>query len=435
MMRTTILFVLLFSTLYVSAQRPLEYKDVSKADENYPTGKNAIARVTLSVKENLQPTFKCWDQLVNPVEIETVADKVYYHLHFSVAQPNARITLEVTVNGISPCNIPLTLNINRWYRYDIFDPDATIVDCYNQLMREGTNLFTNALYDEAREKYEAVKNCSKIENLDKVNAQIILIDSIQQWRDMADASFAVADYPGCIAACQRILAKNPKDEYNRNRLTESRLQQREDCAAMFRIAQSYFENKDYKNAQPLYEKVIDRSCTEATQAFARLEMIRNTKQLPHVLTYEYEKDVPVGFSTGNYKQNKTSGYFTLRFNPDVFEMARTGDKEQLTPELNLSFGWTIKIVKPVWIFFGPGYTGKGRYVPEESTGEEEGEEEFSLQIKHAVSPEVGLVAKFNLSAKVGLALRYTFQYRYALEKASEEYMGPIRHILGIGFCF
>jgi tetratricopeptide (TPR) repeat protein len=328
------------------------------------------------------------------------------------------------------------LNIDRWYRYDVYDPDPTIVDCYNQLMREGMNLFTNGMYEEAKGKYESVKNCSKVSDIGKVNEQIATIDSIQQWRMMADAAFARSKYADAIKDCQKILEKNPKDEYNRNRLTEARTQLRDDCGAIFRMAQTYFDEKDFGSAKPLYEQVIDKSCNESTLAYEKLREIRSKKQLPHALTYEYSDKIPIGISSGNYKEHKASGYFTLRFNPEMFELLRTNeDNKELRPELNVSFGWTVKIVKPVWIFFGPGYTGVGKYIVDEKEGNSGEDEKLKLTIKHAVSPEAGLVGKVNLTDHIGLVLRYTFQYRYALEKEATDFIGKTRHVFGVGFCF
>ncbi|MCF2553504.1 hypothetical protein [Bacteroides caecigallinarum] len=118
------------------------------------------------------------------------------------------------------------------------------------------------------------------------------------------------------------------------------------------------------------------------------------------------------------------------------------------PELNVSFGWTINPVSsfPLWIFFGPGYTGIGefvdkngdRYVGEE---EEEGVESYdttddsddnnpTFKIYSAISPEVGLLGKIG-----PIVLRYTFQYRFAISKEYEDKIKSTRHVFGIGFCF
>jgi tetratricopeptide (TPR) repeat protein len=434
-MKASILIILLFITFCVFAQRPLEYEDISKENETYPLGKNTFAHVTISAKADFRPYFKSGDRLQTPAKTDTLGGKVYYHLHLDVPQPGTRKTVEINVSGFSPLDIPLVLDANRWYRYNIYDPDSTIVDCYNQLMREGMNLFTSGMYEEAQEKYLSVKRCSEIEDMEKVNKQITLIDSIQKWSVLADAAFARSDYSYAIKGFQHILENNPKDSYNRIRLIEAQQQQTKDCAALFGMAENYFEDKDYKSAKPLYEQVVEKSCNESSSALEKLQKIRSKGQLSHSLTYEYADNVPIGLSTGNYKEHKAGGYFTLRFNPDLFELIRTDGDEELKPELNVSFGWTLKVVKPVWIFFGPGYTGVGQYVyAAENINKEK---DSTLKICSAISPEVGLLGKIPLgrNAKVGITLRYTFQYRFAIDKEYDEYIGKTKHVFGIGLCF
>lgn len=432
-MKASILIILLFTSFYVSAQRPLKYEDISKENETYPLGKNTFARITISAKANLHPYFKSDDKLQTPAKIDTLGEKIYYHLHLDVSQPGVRKNLEINISGFNPLDIPLILNANRWYRYNIYDPDSTMVDCYNQLMREGLNLFTNGMYDEAKEKYLSIKGCSEIGDMERVNNQIALIDSIQKWSILADADFARSDYSSAIKNFQRILENNPKDSYNRIRLMEVQQQQTKDCAVLFQIAENYFNEKDYNNARPLYEKIVEKSCNESSLALEKLQKIRSTRQ--HALTYEYADNAPIGLSTGNYKEHKVGGYFTIRFNPDLFELIRNERSEELKPELNISFGWTLKIVKPVWIFFGPGYTGVGQYVYAEDDINKE--DNPTLKIYNAVSPELGLLGKIPLGkqTKVGITLRYTFQYRFALEKETSGYMGKTRNVFGVGLCF
>jgi hypothetical protein len=124
----------------------------------------------------------------------------------------------------------------------------------------------------------------------------------------------------------------------------------------------------------------------------------------------------------------------MLLNKEVFEAARTNLDSVAKPELNVSFGWTIKIVKPVWIFFGPGYTGVGKYIDDKADSVNN-EEILKLKISHAVSPEIGLVCKIPLAEKIGITLRYTFQYRFAMNKEEIDYIGKTRQVFGIGLCF
>jgi hypothetical protein len=205
----------------------------------------------------------------------------------------------------------------------------------------------------------------------------------------------------------------------------------------FTNAEGFFIEKDYENAKDLYKKVVSLGCYNSANATVRLQEIKeiekNKQQLSHVLTYEYADNTSIGISTGNYKEHKTSGYFTLRLNPDVFETMRSNLEDSKKPEINVSFGWTIKTVKPIWIFFGPGYTGVGEYVYDEEDINKE--DDPKIKIHSAVSPEIGLLGKIKITKGFGVALRYTFQYRFALKKDTEDYIGKTKHVFGFGFCF
>ncbi|MDR0682439.1 MAG: hypothetical protein LBG15_11425 [Dysgonamonadaceae bacterium] len=434
-MKTKILFILLLSTVNAWAQRELEIEDRSK-DRAVFGGTGNEACVTVSAPQNIKPFFLSQNEQKTPAKIDSIGTDVNYHLVFDASPGRERREIAIYVNGYTPVPLKWTLSPKQQLNYYIFDRDSILDNCYNQLMREGMNLLKSGMYEDARQKYESVKGCSKIEDEAKVDNQIALIDSVLLWRNIADADFDRSNYAGAIENFQKIFIKNPSDEYIKNRLADVRIKQREDCAVTFRMAESYFEKKDYKQAQSLYEKIIARSCNESSQALEKLHHIELTKELPHALTYEFSKNTAIGLSTGNYKEHKSSGYFTLRLNVDLFELVRTKGDEQLRPELNVSFGWTLKLVKPVWIFFGPGYTGVGEYKPEseEETGENE-ETKLSLKINHAVSPEIGLLGKIKITDEIGIVMRYTFQYRFALEKESIDHIGQTRHVLGIGFCF
>ena len=138
-------------------------------------------------------------------------------------------------------------------------------------------------------------------------------------------------------------------------------------------------------------------------------------------------------------------------------MARKENKVGDVPEANLSFGWTIKIVNPLWIFFGPGLTGKMYYgdykddyvpnakgkpvhvddkskeVPEsEALNDWGGKDNKKLRLNAAVaiSPVVGLCVKYSY-----FALRVSYQYRFVMKKELEKFMGTQRLAIGIGVAF
>jgi len=436
-MRTIVIFTLLLVTVNVFAQRPLEYEDRSKEEDVFGGRNDNEACITFSAKQTIPLLFYMDNKLKQPAHIDTIGTNVNYHLVFDASPGRGNRTITIYADGFSPRIFQKSLSPKQQLTYYLFDPDPTVVDCYNQLTREGLNLFKSGIYEEAKRKYEESKECSNAKNIEEIDKRIELINSIVMWRNLADAAYAQSDYPTAIENLVKIYQVNPEDKYVSNQLTEIQIKQRENCAANFRMAETYFMEKDFKNAQPLYQKVIDRSCNESATAIERLHGIMVSKQLPRVLTYEMSQNTPIGLSAGNYKEHKSSGYFTIRFNPDLFELLRdTEGDEDLKPELNVSFGWTIKIVKPVWVFFGPGYTGVGQYSEEDNKAIKDDEErKMVLNINHAISPEVGLLGRYVITDKIGVALRYTFQYRFALEKETQDYIGKTRHVFGIGICF
>jgi tetratricopeptide (TPR) repeat protein len=270
-----------------------------------------------------------------------------------------------------------------------------------------------------------------------IDEKLSAIDSILIWRNVGDTYSDVLDYSNAIQYYKKIYNLNPEDKYNSTKLFETQYKETERCTLAYTNAEGYYSEKDYENAKQLYKKVISLDCHNAANAIVRLQEIAKIekleKQLPHVLTYESSSNAPIGISTGSYKEHKASGYFTLRFNSDVFEALRSNIDDKAKPEINVSFGWTIKVVKPIWIFFGPGYTGVGEYVYDEEDIKKE--DDPTLKVYSALSPELGLLGKIKLGKGIGIALRYTFQYRFALQKDTEEYINKTKHIFGVGFCF
>jgi hypothetical protein len=117
-----------------------------------------------------------------------------------------------------------------------------------------------------------------------------------------------------------------------------------------------------------------------------------------------------------------SSYLSLRFNPELFKAFSKTDNLSEKPEVNLSFGMTRMIITEVGFFVGLGYTGVGKW--------DDTDEGQQCTLNHAVSPEAGILFKLG-----PIALRYTFQYRYALNQDFQKHIGRMSHVGGIGICF
>ncbi len=404
------------------------------------------AGVVISCPDSLRLSFKCPGMTVY-TRRHIEGDSVYY-LRFIVGEYKGvdytSQKLEVSSPGYFPLKMPLNLQPSESKQFFVCDSKVG-VGCYYRYRDEGQDLFRKAMYEEAKGKYKLALECPDFVPDSEVERRIYQIDSILNWRKMADLNFDLLDYRAAYSGYFKIFSINDADRYVANRMAESQKKLNEDCYVCYDKAENYFKEKNYEKAKELYTRMIAQGCPQTLDANSRLIMINDldesNRQRASVLTYEYQKDTPIGFSYGKYKDHKSGGYFTLRINKDVFEAMRSNTDSITKPEVNVSFGWTIKIIKPLWIFFGPGYTGVGQYEPKEldenkTTGNPSEDEKLTLNIKSAISPEIGLMVKLSSKKlRCGLALRYTFQYRFALEKESESYIGKTQNVLGIGICF
>jgi len=435
-MKKFIGFVMLFVTLSVSAQRELGLENRSKENAVFG-GQPNEACITVSAPVNLKPSFYISNVQKQPSKIDTDGMNTNYNLVFDASPGRESRTITVQVSGFSPLSFTVWLTPKKQMNYYLYDPDSTVVGCYYQLSKEGAAFFAKGMYVEAKEKYVTAMQCKtdfKPEYEAVAKQKIGVIDSILSLKPLADAAFNILDFKSAYDQYLKLHSFNIDDQYISSRLATCKQKIDEYCNIYFSNAENYYNNGEREKALELYNKIIAQGCGQSDQANKRLQDIYSVTVVNKnatVLTYEYEKDTPVGFSIGKYKNLKSNGYFTLRLNSDVFEAMRANTDSLKRPELNISFGWTIKVVKPVWIFFGPGYTGVGKYM---SGNNVDTKDNSALKIYSAVSPEIGLLGKI-LLGNVGIALRYTFQYRFAIEKETVDYIGNIKHIAGIGICF
>jgi hypothetical protein len=433
-----------FFSLFAIGQRNLQFEESSDLIP-FSTDKDE-GLVIISCSEFLKLDFRTnWNESIKFFkENETEGGDLLYYLLFPTEKEYNGRRLYISTAGFNSLTVPIVLQAKETKKIKVFDPSAPILDnCYNQLTREAEKLFSDGLYTSAKDKYILSKECPDFRQDSNADERIVSIDSIVIWRQIADRHMEVLDRTQALNYSQaseyyyKIQALNPEDKYVSSRINDCRQKENEKCSSKLADAERLFFDKKNDNAKILYEDIVSSNCNNAPQATLRLqeigEMEKNKKQLSHVLTYELASNTPIGISTGNYKEHKTSGYFTLRFNPDVFEALRSNPDDTAKPEFNLSFGWTIKVIKPIWVFFGPGYTGVGEYVYEEKDINKE--DDPRLKIHSAISPEIGLLGKIKINKGFGIALRYTFQYRFALKKDTEDYIGNTKHAFGLGFCF
>jgi tetratricopeptide (TPR) repeat protein len=441
-------------------QRYFEVKDNTAPNSVY-SGLDDEAGVTITCKQNRRLSFdSSMDKMVTITKIDSMEGNNIYYLVFKVGKRYRGRVLSVFCSDFQTLTIPLELQPKQLKQYLLYDPNEAMEGgCYQQHRVKGIAYFKNASYREALDEFTLSLECTDC-NRQEAQSKIDLCDTILSYRKKADAAFELLKYSEAIENYRKIEALNADDKYVVNRIFECSQSQVLQSQSYYQAAEQYFKDKEYDKAKALYQRVVDLKGEDAINSALRISEIdklsRHIKNRERIFSYEYSGKTPIGFSYGTYQQH-SSGYFTLRFNKDVFDLARSEYKYDKKPEVGISFGWTINVVpKYGWIFFGPGITSMARYkintdkyfegnihtdadaekltyddvLKKAETNGEDVSDYLKAKYKFGFSPELGFVAKYRF-----IALRYTFQYRWSITKEDQNFMGRVNNEIGIGFAF
>lgn len=462
-------FILIGS--FVHAQSVLEVKDISQPNDVY-SSPNDEAAVLIRCHQSIPLKFiSSMDKSAQPFRTELQGSDSVYYIAFPTGSRYRGRQLTIYSSGYNPAYVDLDLQPKQLLSFKVSDPDALVdAGCYRTHRNKGMNEIKNANYDEAHNQFVVARECSDCDKIEN-EKNIELTDSLILFRKKGDAAFELLDYVTAGDYYSKILALNAYDNYASNRNTLCVQNYSEECTSFFTKAEFYYTEKEYDKAKELYQKVVDKDCRNMSLAIERLNSISSLQRAKQdharVFTYEYRKDVPIGFSYGKYNMHKGGGFFQMDFNNIVFDAIRSDCRygQEKFPELNMSFGWTVKIANPVWIHFGPGFTGKmyfGTYsekkYPKKGYGIEEiqylnvkemGGEELvgkasqldeapekykdawtKANFAFAVSPVIGLTIKYSY-----FAIRGTYQYRWSVEKDLQKFINNSRFSVGVGIAF
>jgi tetratricopeptide (TPR) repeat protein len=424
-----LLTILCFSNYRATSQKLVVERD-SDAVQGLCTVGETDACVIIVADTLLRLTFESsMDAKVNIVSKREIGSSFQYLLRFPTGYVYEKRVLEIISPIASSVEIEdFNLQPKESRTYIVSAPR-----CYLDAYKEALELFRKGSYDESKEKYKHATKCFDVPLDENTASKIAIIDSIQLLKKIADKSFEIADYDNALMRYQKILSYNQEDQVIAIRYAECIAQKDQSCIKYFTDAEKYFNQNETERAKKLYEQVIMKGCGTYYYQISteRLNTIEEKVKPTKVLTYEWVSTAPIGLSIGSYKDRKTGGFFTIQTNIDMFETLRSNYAKSKRPEVDVAFGWTTRPVRkhiPIWIFFGPGYTGVGEYIYEDE--ENQSSEKPKLHFYHAISPEAGLLLKLG-----PVALRYTCQYRFALKKETENYVKPVKHIFGLGFCF
>lgn len=463
-------FLLIGSMLH--AQNILEVTDVSQPNDVY-SSPNDEAALLIRCHQSIPLKFvSSMDKSAEPFRTELQGSDSVYYIAFPTGNRYRGRQLTIISRGYNSVYIDLNdLQPKQLLSFKVTDPNALVdAGCYRTHRNKGMNEIKNSNYDEARNQFVVARECSDCDETENEN-NIALVDSLIMFRKKGDAAYELLDYVTAGNYYSKILALNAYDNYASNRNTLCVQNYSEECTTYFTKAEFYYSEKEFDKAEELYQKIVDKDCVNKSLALVRLNTIRSNqrakKDHARVFSYEYRKDVPIGFSYGKYNMHKAGGFFQMDFNKYVFDAIRSDCRygQEKFPELNMSFGWTVKIANPVWIHFGPGFTGKmyfGKYLEKkypkvgygqadiqylnvkEMGGEElvaqasqldEAPEEYKdawtkANFAFAVSPVIGLTIKYSY-----FAIRGTYQYRWSIEKDLQDFIGSSRFSVGVGIAF
>jgi tetratricopeptide (TPR) repeat protein len=437
-MKRYLFFLFTLFPLFIYGQTLQSTEDKSKASVySNSDEKTTKAAVVIECYKSLEFVFRsAIGGKLDPFSVEEFGNKKIYTIEVERSSDYLEDDLIILNQRYAPLSIPLRELMKKqkihFYVEDPDDPEGK--SCYVKNKNQGDKSFEAASYEKAKEEYRLALACWDAPKDSYINNRIMVIDSITYFKLIAEAAFNLQEYRRSAEAYLNAYYLNINDQYLEEKKGEASLKFVEFCRDCYNTAEAYYNERDYVNAENYYKKMLRQSCPGLLEAQERVRQIEiKQTQNYHALTYEYATGVGIGISSGNYKEHhKSSGYFTLRLDPNVFEMIRASEEEVKKTEMNVSFGWTLEIYKPVWLFFGPGYTGLGQYVRDVDSKETD---KPKLTLHHAVSPEIGLLGKIPILGKDRIVLRYTFQYRYAFKKEDDDLIGKTRHVFGIGICF
>jgi tetratricopeptide (TPR) repeat protein len=454
-MKTKLICIFLFSSLLAYSQRILSYQeDVSKADIYMDGDEDSMnGMVEIECSASIPLTFR--SETLGRLKPDTVINNGETINYRIILNRNPRYFGQDELHIMNPGYRQLTILLKNVKRkelkyFQVYDPNMEReLSCYLSTKQKADLSFEKALYQQAKDEYKLATECEDYKKDSYVEKRIQDIDSIEVYVKNAEAAYNISDFWRASEFYQKAFNLNQNDKVLEEKRENTVTYFLAYCSDCFDNAERYFKEKNFERAQGFYEEIVKQDCYQFDIANARLRRIAQ-QQRYHSLNYEFASNTPIGFSTGNYKEFYKMGmYFSFRLNPKMFRLI--SDIEQVEKaEINTSFGGTIMLYKPVWLFFGPGLTAvsgydlneytrySGEYDIDDSGEWYRVEEQYTsrdFNIKVAVSSEIGLLGKIPIAGKDRITVRYTLQFRFALKTVDKEDIGSSKHVFGIGLCF
>lgn len=439
-MKKILLLFLTMMPLCTWAQMKLEVTDISDPTSVYSCEDRNEMKVIFYCDSSLTLKFRSSYNDVISAKKSLEGTTTSYEI---ILPTNARGTsydgriFEVYADGFDPTEfVQFNHPKSTLLEYKVTNQYIKAKNPYYKCIYTAEEHFKNYKYEDAKNQYLMSKEYPEYEGYkESVDDKITQIDSIIRWRNEANDLLTDAKYIEAYNTYKKIIMLNPNDKFVEIKMNDCSVRYKSDCNIYFSRAEDLYYNKKYKEALDLYQKVLDMDCSQSTSANERIIFIQNEiqskKDKNSILLYEWSEEMVFGLTIGKCKDNKWGGYFSLHLNEDIFEFPKSKKDPSKFGEASASFGWTKKIVKPVWLHFGIGYAGGGYFeLDEENNYYDDDEEDYTLNWYSSIAPEVGAIVKF-----WHVTLKYTFQYRYCINEEDEEALGTQRHFIGVGFCW
>jgi tetratricopeptide (TPR) repeat protein len=413
-MKKQLLLLCLFFGLCLSAeaQKMLKVEDTTEGIGVYPCGDRHEALVIFRCREAFDLVFDSnYDQNLL-IDVDSVAGVKSYKIVFVTQAPGVDYSgrrIYIKAPGFNDYILPLNLKDKQKFEYTVSDPYSNLRSPFFLYQEQGNEKFYAGDYQGAKDFYLMVRACPEYEsNREVIDTRLALCDSMILWNINALQEEHYGKYRNAYSLYMKMMAYNSGNEYIQQKAVSCTQLFNSDCEAEFTLADRYKSIKEYDKAIECYNRIIEKGCSNRDEAADEMASVKSLlrKQEMHARTflYDYGNNLPLGFSYMMCREDRTGGYFTLRFNKSDIDLASkksyvegeftsaykdkalttaknvTTADELFTPssadfdrdekdnyipkefdaEAAISFGWVIHVWSPIFIHFTPfGYHGGG----------------------------------------------------------------------------
>lgn len=420
------LFSLLAACFTLQAQ-DLKILNVEEDTEGgigvYPCGDRHEAMVQFITSEPFALEFQSnYDRELN-LTVDSIAGKKTYSIIFVTQAPGVSYDgrrLSVMAPGFRNHMMTLNLRDKQKFVYIVSDPYSALRSPYFRYQESGNDQFYSGQYQRAKDTYEMLKVCPEYKmNQASIDERIAICDSMIAWSAQALQLEQFARYADATDIYHKMYRYNSSNKDISQKIGECRNAYNQDCENEYLLGEHYLNLNELESARACFQRVVDKRCSfrmeEATAALANINR-HDVKVKEHARTffYEFGPNQPIGFTYAQCysSSRRTSGYISLHANTALVDLltgngAAKGsisgswpspvtnitestfdedkgslqwaydDKHETNSEGNLqpkdfdyeaalSFGWTIRTWRYIFVHIGLGYHGGGFYTFDEN---------------------------------------------------------------------